>query len=55
MTMQRRRRTCWRTRAVREGTVAVGDAAARRVRRALEDAGNGRGAERGGDENGGAR
>jgi hypothetical protein len=55
MTMRQRRRTCWRTRAVQEGTVAVGDAAARKVRRAFEDAGDGRGAERGGDENGGAR
>ena len=36
------------TRAVQEGTVAVGDAAAGRVRRAFEDAGDGRGAERGG-------
>jgi hypothetical protein len=35
--------------------VAVGDAAAGRVRRAFEDAGDGRGAERGGDDNGGAR
>jgi len=35
--------------------VAVGDAAAGRVRRTFEDAGNGRGAERGGDENSGAR
>ena len=34
------------TRAVQEGTVADGDAAAGRVRRAFEDAGNGRGAER---------
>ena len=42
-------------RAVQKGTVAIGDAAAGRVRRAFEDAGNGRGAERGGDENGGAR
>jgi hypothetical protein len=49
------RRTYWRTRVVQEGTVAVGDAAAGRVRRAFEDAGDGRGAERGGDENGGAR
>ena len=40
---------------IREGTVAVGDAAAGRVRRAFEDAGNGRGAQRGGDENCGAR
>ncbi len=36
------RRTCWRTRAVRDGTVAVGDAAAGRVHRAFEDAGDGR-------------
>ena len=43
------------TRAVQEGTVAVGDAAAGRVRRAFEDAGDGHGAERGGDDNGGAR
>jgi hypothetical protein len=50
-----RRRTCWRTRAVRKGTVAVGDAAAGRVRHAFEDASDGRGAERGGDENCGAR
>jgi len=35
--------------------VAVGDAAAGRVRRAFEDAGDGRGAVKGGDENGGAR
>ena len=35
--------------------MAVGDAAAGKVRRAFEDAGDGRGAERGGDENGGAR
>ncbi len=35
--------------------MAVGDAAAGRVRRAFEDAGDGRGAERGCDENGGAR
>ena len=47
--------TCWRTRAVQEGTVAVGDAAARKVRRAFEDAGDGRGAKRGCDENGTAR
>jgi hypothetical protein len=38
------------TRAVREGTVAVGDAAAGRVRRAFEDAGDGHGAEREGDD-----
>ena len=43
------------TRAVQEGTVAVGDAAAGRVRRAFEEAGDGRGVERGGDKNGGAR
>jgi len=42
-------------RAVQKGTVAVGDAAAGRVRHAFEDAGNGRGAERGGDKNCGAR
>jgi len=35
--------------------VAVGDAAAGRVRCAFEDVGDGRSAERGGDENGGAR
>ena len=35
--------------------MAVGNAAAGRVRRAFEDAGDGRGAERGGDENCGAR
>jgi len=35
--------------------VALGDAAAGRVRHAFEDAGDGCGAERGGDENGGAR
>jgi hypothetical protein len=35
--------------------VAVGNAATRRVHRAFEDAGDGRGAKRGGDENGGAR
>ena len=46
---------CWRMRAVRERTVAVGNAAARRVHRAFEDAGDGHGAERGGNENGGAR
>jgi hypothetical protein len=43
------------TRAIQEGTVAVGDAAAGRVRRAFEDACDGRGTERGGDDNGGAR
>jgi hypothetical protein len=43
------------TRAVQEGTVAVGDAAAGRVRPAFEDAGDGHGAKRGGDDNGGAR
>ena len=43
------------TRAVQEGTVAVGDAATWRVRRAFDDADDGRGAERGGDDNGGAR
>ena len=43
------------TRAVQEGTVVIGYAAAGRVRRAFEDAGDGRGAERGGDDNGGAR
>jgi len=42
-------------RAVREGTVAVGNAAAGRVHLAFEDAWDGRGAERGCDENGGAR
>jgi len=35
--------------------VAVGNAAAGRVHRAFEDARDGRGAERGGNENGGAR
>ena len=35
--------------------MAIGNAAAGRVRCAFEDAGNGRGAERGGDENGSAR
>jgi hypothetical protein len=40
------RRTCWRTRAVQKETVAVGNTAAGRVRRAFEDAGNGRGAKR---------
>jgi len=50
-----RRQTCWRTRAIREGIVAVGDAATGRVHRAFEDAGDGHGAERGGNENGGAR
>ncbi len=35
--------------------MALGDAAAGRVRHAFEDAGDGCGAERGGDENGGAR
>ena len=50
-----RRRTCWRTIAIQKGTVAVGDVATGRVRRAFEDAGDGRGAERGGDENCGAR
>ena len=45
------------TRAVREGTVAVGDAAVGRVRSAFEDASDGHSAEseRGGDENCGAR
>ena len=43
------------TRALQEGTVAVGNAATRRVRQEFEDAGDGRGAERGGDDNGGAR
>ena len=43
------------TRDLQEGTVAVGDAATGRVRHAFEDAGHGRGAERGGDDNGGAR
>ena len=46
---------CWRMRAVREGTVAVGNAAARRVHRAFEDAGDGHGTKRRGDKNGGAR
>jgi hypothetical protein len=46
---------CCRMRAVREGTVAVGNAAAGRVRHAFEDACNGRRAERGCNENGGAR
>ena len=55
MTMQWPRRTCWRTRAVRVGTVAVGNATAGRVHRAFEDTGDGCGAEKGGDENGGAR
>ncbi len=50
-----RRRTCWRTRAIQKGPVAVGDVTAGRVRRVFEDAGDGRGAERGGDENCGAR
>ena len=40
------------TRAGQEGTVPIGDAAAGRVCCAFEDAGNGRGAERGGDDNG---
>jgi len=35
--------------------VAVGDAAAGRVHHAFEDAGDGPGAERGGNENGSAR
>ena len=35
--------------------MAVGDAAARRLHRALEDAGDGRSVERGGDKNGDAR
>ncbi len=35
--------------------MAIGNAAAGRVRRAFEDAGDGRGAERGCDKNGGAR
>jgi hypothetical protein len=43
------------TRAGQEGTVPIGDAAAGRVCCAFEDAGDGRGAERGGDDNGGAR
>ena len=46
---------CWRTRAKREGAVAVGDVPAGRVRRAFEDAGDGRGIERGGGTNGSAR
>ena len=46
---------CCRIRAVREGTVAVGNAAAGRVGHAFEDTCDGRGAERGCDENGGAR
>ena len=46
---------CWRTRAVQEGTVAVGYAAIGRVRRAFEDAGDGHSAKRGGDKNGFAR
>ena len=40
---------------MQKGTVAVGDAAAGRVRRAFEDASNGRGTKRGGDKNCGAR
>ena len=35
--------------------MAVGNAAARRVHHAFEDASDGRGAKRGGDKNGGAR
>ena len=35
--------------------MAIGDAVAGRVHRAFEDAGDGRGAKRGGDENGGAQ
>ena len=35
--------------------MAVGDATTGRVHRAFEDAGDGHGAERGGNENGGAR
>ena len=35
--------------------MGIGNAAAGRVCRAFEDAGNGRGIKRGGDENGGAR
>ena len=38
-----------------EGAVDVGNAAAGKVCRAFEDAGNGRSVERGGDENGGGR
>ena len=38
-----------------EGAVDVGNAAAGKVCRAFEDAGNGRSIERGGDENGGVR
>ncbi len=40
---------------MQEGAVDVGNAATGKVCRAFEDAGNGRGVERGGDENGGAR
>jgi hypothetical protein len=47
--------TCWRTRAVQEETVALGDFTTGRVRCAFTDARDGRGVERGGDENGGAR
>jgi hypothetical protein len=46
---------CLRMRAVQEGTVAVGNAVARKVHCAFEDAGDGHGTERRGDENGGER
>jgi hypothetical protein len=53
--MRRPRWKCQRTRPKQEGAVDVGNAGAGRVCHAFEDAGDGRGVERGGDENGGAR
>ncbi len=46
---------CWRTRAEQEGAVDIVNAPTGRVCRAFEDAGDGRGTERGGDKNGSAR
>ena len=54
-TMQRRRQTCWRIRANQEGPAVVGGAVAGRLHGAFKNAGDGRGVERRGDENGGAR
>ena len=53
--MRRRRRTCQRTKPKQEGAVDISNAAAGRVCRAFEHAGNGREVERGGNENGGVR
>ena len=50
-----RRRTCQRTKPKQEGAVDISNAAAGRVCRAFEHAGNGREVERGGNENGGVR